>query len=508
MTPENTGRRETASGMEKYVCSIDLGTSTVKAALVDERGTIVGLQRNAVPAGDGSRFDAASHARLACDAVREALAAAGIAAAQVEGVAISSQRATVVPIGRDGRPAGDAISWQSTDCAIAMDRFVEAFGADRFHALTGLPPSCLWSCAKILGLKTNEPERFAATAKFALLHDYVLRELGATDFFTDPSNASLTGLLDLGTRAWAPDLLSASGLAAERLPVIAPPGARAGGISASAAAATGLLAGTPLFVGGGDQQCAALGAGVVAPGEAALCLGTAAVVSCPIRRPAHGQGVFCTVHLPPDAWVLEGIHNAYGASIGWGANVLCAGSHDDLEELAGAEAPGPEAPFFLPFLAGIGSPDFAGGVKGAFFGLTLAHGPRDLAAATLEGIAFETERILEAIDAYVPVRRLRIIGGGAKLGATTRTLAAVSGRELQLSPIVEASLLGAAAIGWAGAGRHRDLAAAAQALSIAAERPLRQPARRGVRARYVQYKKLVEVVKQIAKPADAPPAEQ
>ena len=452
--------------MANRVCALDLGTTSVKAAVFDEQGGLCAQASAPAPsaAGDGILLDAGATAGAALALVRRALAQAGCAPGEVAALAVTNQRASVVPVAADGAPAGPGISWQDTRCGADVARFAEAFGAARFEALTGLPPSFLWTLGKLLHLRREQPEIWGASARFALLHDFVLRAFGADDLSCDLSNASLTGLLDLRALDWSDEILAAAGLTRAQLPALVRSGQRVGAVDREAARASGLLQGTPLVAGGGDQQCAALGQGAVEQGDAGLCLGTAAVVSCPVEAPVTGTGgrFFCTVHAAPGRWVIEGILNSFGSALDWAARVLGLDGVAALE--AEAAAASSEGAFFLPHLAGIGSPDHRAAARGAFVGLGLGCTRASLARAAFEGVAHETGRILDAMEARGPIRQLVLSGGGAAGQLLPRLLADLSGRRLALREHHEATLAGAALLAWCGAGRFADPLAAARTL--------------------------------------------
>jgi sugar (pentulose or hexulose) kinase len=477
--------------MARAVCALDLGTTHLKAAVLDDALRVLGsaaVDAPITPGLDaGHELDADAVAAAASGAVRDALARSGIGAADVAALAITNQRATLVPVGADGRACGPALSWQDPRPAGRVDAFAERLSPARFQAICGLPPSTLWSLAKILWLRAEAPGIWARTTRLVLLHDYVLHRLGVDDFVTDPSNASLTGLLDLARLVWSPEILAAADLPVASLPRLAPAGARVGGLSREAAGATGLLAGTPLVVGGGDQQCAALGLGVVEPGQAGVCLGTAAVISCPVARPVleAPSPAFCTAHVVPGRYVREGIHSNFGSALAWAAGVLAGGDVAKLEVLAGT---GHAGALFVPHLSGSGSPDFNARARGAFVGLELAMGPHDLARAAYEGVALELRRILDSLEPQGAISRL-VLAGGARHSLVAATLARLCGRELLQTPREEATLVGAAQLAWRGIGREFDASMVATSLELEAvpgPSPSERAAADHLYARYVR----------------------
>lgn len=340
-----------------------------------------------------------------------------------------------------------------------MHRFMHGFGQARYIQITGLPPSALWTLAKLLWLREAYPALYQASARFVLLHDYLLARLGAEEFVTDPSNASLTGLLDVRARTWSTEILAAIDLPSAVLPLVRPPGTVAGVVSREAAERTGLRAGTPLLVGGGDQQCGALGIGAVHPGQAGMILGTAAVISCPMNHPVIDEAgrLFCTVHVVPERWVIEGIQNSFGSAVHWWAEQIGVDTPEALDALASTASPGAEGVCFYPYLAGIGSPDFAADVRGAFLGLSLTTRPADLARAVLEGTTLELRRILATITPYVDIRQYVVAGGGAMRPWRVQLLADVLGHAIAVNPVAEATLLGVAICAWTGLGRFATL---------------------------------------------------
>jgi xylulokinase len=492
--------------MKELVCCLDFGTTRIKAAFIDENGNVAAICGEQAPGGDNDfEFDVEAHFQTGLRLIRKMSSENGEAAKTVAAVSVTNQRATIVAVGEGGVPVGSAVSWLDTRCEKNFSNFIAKYGAARFTCITGLPASALWSLPKILWLRETRPEIFSRTEKFVLLHDYILRRFGAEEFITDYSNASLAGLLDIEKLTWSGEILEAAGLEESRLPRLMPAGSIAGRLSDEASSSAGLTAGIPIVVGGGDQQCAALGVGALDEGDAGLCLGTAAVISCPVGRPVRDSagGFFCTAHVVPGRWVLEGFHNTFGSAVNWVSDMLGAAKVQELEALASASPPGAAGVTFLPFLAGIGSPDFDSSVRGAFLGLGLEHGRGDMARAAIEGVCFEMRRILDAAGPYVRIGRIIVAGGLSAGSVISNSLAGITGRELLLRETPETTLIGAAIIAWTGAGKFggvRDGAkfcsggAKHNAVSVKADATLED--------RYNLYKRRVVVVRSLNENGD------
>jgi sugar (pentulose or hexulose) kinase len=487
----------------EWVCCLDLGTTHLKAALVDRRGRLAALARAPVP-DPAAEFDASRLLLSACALVRRLLRAAPGRAPRVAALCVTNQRATLVAYPR--RPGGraPAFSWKDPRGADAFARFAARVGPARFRALTGLPPSALWSVGRLEWLRSARPELRRAAPRFGLLHDHALAGLGADGAFVDPSNASVTGLLDVRRMEWCPALLKAAGLPATRLPSLRPAGSPAGALSRAAAARTGLPAGTPLVVGGGDQQCAALGMGVIDPGQAGLCVGTVAVFSFPCSAPRAGaQGFFLTAHALPDRWLLEGIHPSFGSCFQQPLALLGLNRPREVARLMARAGEGAHGAGFLPFLAGTGSPDFRAGARAAWFGLDAAHRREDLALCALEAAFLELRRVFEAAARLCPARRLTLSGGGARHPHLRQAVADVTGCRVASLADAEATLRGASVLAWTGAGRFASVAEAARALAPRAAAETRPGPRR---ARWERlYERHLQAVRALA-PLDEVPA--
>lgn len=452
--------------MRELVCVADLGTSSVKAAFVGPDGSFAAFRSCDAPppVAEGVNFDADKLFDVLCGLIRSMGSEHPDCVPGIQGLALSTQRATVLPVGDDGMAVAPAISWQDVSGQADLEEHVRRLGVDEFRAITGLPATGLCSASKILKLRRVQPDACRRVARFVMLPDYILFRLGAKGFFTDLSNASTAGLLDTRKSCWSRALLDSFGLSPARLPEIVPAGHACGALSREASRATGLRAGLPLFAGGGDLQCAAAVSGALKAGNASLSLGTCGIVTCPVDSAPSSlpQGLFCTVHVAEKLWLLEGMHNAFAGSLNWVSELLGLGSVNELFELAArAQPPKPEDPLFLPFLAGIGSPDFDSVTAGAFLGLKYPHGRAELSRACLEGVALEMQRIFDAMAAVGQIQRIAVSGGLSSNRNFLKLLATVTGYPMVQSETREASLQGAAAIAWKGAGRYATITEAA-----------------------------------------------
>ncbi len=457
--------------MKTFLAAIDCGTTAIKGAVVGFRGEMLGLAEVPSPCvkyPDG-RIESDPRAVVnACfAALRLAMKESGIPPRNIEGLSLANQRATVLCIDACGKELGNAISWQDMRGASCIKAFRRRISDKTYYSITGLPNNAVFTLAKILWIKRHDPDRFRKTARFALIQDYVLNQLGGDGFFCDASNASLTGMLDIERLEWSPAILELAGIPEDRLPDLVPSGTKVGTLSKRAARRTGLLEGTPLLTGGGDQQCAAVGAGAVVPGMLEITLGTAAVPLCTsataVRDPK--RRVMCCAHAVPGKWNLEGLQNSAGACLGWAAQLLTGGakfSHAFLEKAARV-GPGASGLLFYPYLAGDSAPHWNPDAKGMFTGLTLTHNRYDLARAVMEGVSMQTREVLDVFAALgVPIRQIRLTGGCTAIEGWNQMQADLYGKPVSTLENSQASLLGAAILAAHGLGAFPSLVAAAK----------------------------------------------
>jgi len=455
--------------MKTSVAAIDCGTTSVKSAIVGLRGEIKGLAGKPSPCiqhADG-RIEADPQGMLkAClDSLRVALRRSRVAPRDVAALAVANQRATVLCVDRDGKTLGNAISWQDMRGAPQIETLRQRLPDAAYYNITGLPNNPVFTLGKLMWVMAEDPARYRKTARFLLVQDYLLRQLGCAGFTCDISNASLTGMLDVERLAWSPAILQATGIPLDRLSDLVPSGTRVGALSRFAAHRTGLLEGTPLVTGGGDQQCAGVGAGAVAPGIIEITLGTAAVPLCYAATVARDpkRRITCCAHAVPGKWNLEGLQNSAGACLGWVAKVTNGARrfHKDFLTRVGNVAPGAGGIVFYPYLAGDSAPHWEPDAKGLFLGLSLHHGRHELVRAVMEGVSMQTRAVLDVFASLdVPVREIRLTGGCTEIEAWNQIQADVFGKPVSTLETPQATLLGAAILAATGLGEYDSVAAA------------------------------------------------
>jgi xylulokinase len=446
-----------------YIVAHDLGTTGNKATLFDLTGTAVAATfasyKTAYPRTNWAEQDPADWWRAVCSSTQELLATSDVPRGEIAVVSFSGMMNGMLPVDGQGVPVRTAIIWADQRATAEAEFLAERCGFETVYRRTGHRPGASYTAAKLLWLKQYEPELYARTHQVLQAKDYVAYKL--TDVYaTDYSDASGTNLFDLQRREWAGDLVEAVGLHPDMLPPALPSSTIIGQVTPEAATETGLQSGTPVVIGGGDGACATVGAGSVRPGDAYNYIGSsswiAVTAETPLRDPR--MRTFTFAHLDPELYFPTGTMQCAGGAYDWLERLLRgeaqAKLYDELEAAASTVAPGAEGLLFLPYLIGERSPHWNPLARGAFVGLTMAHGRPEMARAVLEGVALNLKLILDAFQEQgAGIEAMRLIGGGARSALWRQILADVYGlRILRPELLAEATSLGAAIAGGVGVG--------------------------------------------------------
>jgi xylulokinase len=463
-----------------YVLGCDVGSQGTNVALYAADGTLVASSYQtydlSFPFPGAAEQDAEAWAPAVAAGVREVLAHVPEGATAVTGLSFGSQLDGMVVCGSDGKALRPAMIWMDRRAEPQAAAVAERMSPEEFYRRVGANLDSSHAVFKALWVRDEEPESWAKAKHLMSPGTYVLREI-AGPIAVDYSNASSLALLDPRTRTWSEEVLDATGIDRAMLAELAAGTDSAGTITAAFAEATGLSPDTVVAIGCGDEMAATLGAGVFAPGEVCDVVGTAEPVCAASAEPREDPTMLveCHPHADPDAWLLENPGFVSGGNLRWwrdqfahvemGAEADGLGdAYDLLSRDAESVPPGAEGLVFLPAMQGAMAPEWNGAARGVFYGLTLAHSRAHMTRAVLEGSAFGLRDILEAmVAAGLDVRRLTIVGGGAKGPLWRQIKADVTGLPVRVPESVETTSTGAAILAAVAAGVHPTVADAVEA---------------------------------------------
>jgi xylulokinase len=456
---------------QPLILAHDLGTSGDKASLHDAGGRLLAAHTEAYATdfgpGGKAEQDPADWWAAFCRATGTLLLETGAHATDIACVALSGQMMGVVLVDAHDEVLRPAVIWADTRAQDEVRHLGEAIGVERAYDLLGHRLDATYCLPKWMWLRRHAPEAWARTSGLLVAKDYLTLRLTGRRC-TDRSDASGTNAWDQAAQAWSEELLAAGDIDARLLPEVLPSATVAGGLLAEAARSCGLLAGTPVVVGGGDGACAVLGAGLPADGTAAnATLGSSAWISVatdePLRDPR--MRVVAFDHVVPGRFVPLGAMQAAGASLDWVVTTLGVSGRAGLSALvqaAGEVKAAREGLFCLPYLLGERAPIWDTAARGTFVGLSRHHRPEHIVRAVLEGVAFNLHGILRAIvETAGPVEAVEAIGGGARSDTWLRIMADTWGLPVRRRSVVdEANSLGAAVVGGMAVGLLDDWSAA------------------------------------------------
>jgi xylulokinase len=451
-----------------HVVGIDVSTTATKAVLLDHSGAVVASGSAEygydIPRPSWTEQDPHLWWDGAVESISQMMKRSGIAAVDIDAIGLTGQMHGSVLLDATGDVVRPAILWNDQRTAAECDEIRRRIGRERLIAITGNDALTGFTAPKLLWVAGNEPDNWARVASILLPKDYVRYRLTG-DRVVDVADGSGTILFDLTARTWSPEVLDSLDID----PALCPPTMEGpeitGGLTEEAARATGLIAGTPVVAGGGDQSANAVGVGAVDSGIVALSLGTSGVVFAASDAPSIDAEArvqaFC--HAVPGRWHMMGVMLSAAGSLRWLRDTLAPG-RDFSELVAGAaEVPaGSDGLLFLPYLTGERTPHPDPLARGAFVGLTVSHDLRHMTRAVLEGVAFGLRDGLDLmVAAGVPKpSSIRASGGGTRSELWRQVLADVLEADIETVATEEGAAFGAGILASVGAGHFDDAAGA------------------------------------------------
>jgi xylulokinase len=465
---------------DAFVIGCDVGSQGTNAALYGTNGSLTATAYETYPLSyphpTWAEQDPEDWTAAVARACLRLVADCPGGAASIRGLSFGSQLDGLVATDAAGAPVRPAMIW--------MDRRAEAQAADvatriepaAFYRAVGANLDSSHAVFKALWIRDEEPDAWSRASAIMPPGSFVVQRVTG-EAMVDYSNASSLALLDPRTRTWATAALEATELDPAMLPALGGGSDVVGTITAAFAEESGLDPSTVVALGCGDEMAATLGAGVYEPGEVCDVVGTAEPVCAASAEPRDDPTMLveCHPHADPDAWLLENPGFVSGGNLRWwrdqfapierdAETVGLGDAYDFLSIEAGHVPAGAQGLVFLPCMQGAMAPEWNGAARGVFYGLTLAHTRDHMTRAILEGSAFALRDILTAMrNAGLDVRRLTIVGGGAKGELWRQIKADVTGLPVRVPTSVETTATGAAILAAVGAGLFGSIADAAHA---------------------------------------------
>lgn len=440
--------------------ALDAGTGSGKCVIFNAQGRVLGAHREPwtydlrvnpdIPFVKEFSFNAPTFWEILCRCVRRALAVASVAPADVVGIAATSQREGCVFLNSHGEEVYAGPNLDARAFAEGLE-VLNTLGNERLYQITGHSAPFIFPLARYLWFRRHGG---SAVAHLLMINDWLTFRLSG-ELSAEPSNATESMLFDLTGRCWSHEILSAFDIPSHILPPIRQCGERIGAVTAAAAAATGLLEGTPVFVGGADTQCSLLGAGAIETGATAATLGTTTPLQTVADEPIFdGQAnLWAGCHVVPNRWVLESNVGDTGDAYLWLLDLVGAGAPREqlyrLGEQLASNAFGPPTMLFVgPSVFNLTKMRFnrPGGIMFPFPTMHVRPDRSTLIRAFMESVGYALRANLTQLEEVIghPLAPLTLSGGMSRSAVLTHVIADICGLPVQVACEPESAALGCA----------------------------------------------------------------
>lgn len=468
--------------MDPLILSVDLGTTSIKLAIINKHGHIVATtmreyelitaQASYVECSEDTYWEAF------CNGLSELLASIGSQKSAIKALGISAQGETLFFLDQKGKSLRDAIVWMDNRAEKESAELREKFTDEVCYKITGqVQFDPCWPAAKVLWVKKNQPEIFQKTKTFALIEDWFIYRLTGK-MVTEGSLITSTVYWNLITKKWWPEMLAYLGISEDRLPKIMEPGQVVSTISKEMAERLGLNPDMVVCTGALDQAAAAIGIGNICEGRFSENIGAALAICAPVSKPLFDPNRKMPLHYfgLPNMYMLHTFTTG-GMAIKWFRDSFCE-MEKSVSELTGKSAyilmddeaeqvpAGSDGLVALPHLSGSMAPDVNARAKGVFFGFTMKHGKPHFIRAIMESIGYIIRRNIEALEnAGLKVTELRSSGGGSKSPLWNQIKADIIKKPLVTIKCAEAACLGAAILAGTAVGMFDSVEKACESMA-------------------------------------------
>lgn len=449
-----------------YYIGIDLGTSAVKLLLMAGDGTIVKSVSKEYPISfprpGWAEQDPEDWYANTQEGLVELLH--GIDKSQVAGIGFGGQMHGLVVLDEDDRVIRPTILWNDGRTAEETDYLNEEIGKEKLSEYTANIAFAGFTAPKILWMKKHEPENYRQIHKIMLPKDYIAYRLTGVHC-TDPSDASGTLFFDVKNRCWSEEMMEICGITREQLPDVFESYEVVGTLKEEIAERLGLNNDVKVVAGAGDNAAAAVGTGTVGEGKCNVSLGTSGTIFISSKKFGvdKNNALHAFAHADGNYHLMGVVLSAASCNKWWMEEILNTkdfqGEQEDIENL------GRNSVYFLPYLMGERSPHNDPNAKGAFLGMTMETGRKDMTLAMMEGVAFAIRDSYEIAKALgIKVERTKMCGGGARSPLWRKILANVLDLRVDILEAEEGPALGGAMLAAVGCGEYASVEEAAERL--------------------------------------------
>jgi sugar (pentulose or hexulose) kinase len=440
--------------MENNFLVIDVGTQSMRAIIYSQTGTLLFMdQFSYSPISNGIEVeqDPRTFKEALYSVLKNSADYSKKNNLKLRLISVTSQRASIIPMDVNGKAIYNSITWQDRRSYLQCDQVKTKMSMQDIYKKTGLRLDSYFSAPKMMWLKQNMSEIYNGAYKIIGAQDYVIYQL-TERFVTDTTQAARTLLMNIHTFEWDDDLIKAFEIDKKLLSEIVKPGTIVGKISKQIIDKTGLPQGLEVMIAGGDQQNAAIGLNVLAPGTLEANIGTGSFVIAYAEKPFFDESmrVLCSASAVPGKWIVEAGLLTSGNIYAWFKDQFYKDIPDGeqlfktINEEVNKSKPGANGLVLIPHFKGSAAPYWNPLSRGIFFNASLEHTRGDFARAILEGIAQEMAENIERITDLVGyVDNIYAAGGLTKFSTFNQIQADIFNKAVSVYESAEATAVGA-----------------------------------------------------------------
>lgn len=460
---------------KKYLLGVDVGTTSIKVAIIDENAKVLGMSSSSykliTPNQDYAQIDTEDMWQAYVKCIRLLQEGKGIDLSKIAGISISSLCPGLAALGENGEVLVDPIIYSDRRSTEEAEIIKSEVGVDKLFEITANTAMAgAMSGTSMLWIKRNMPEAYEKTKYFGHVNTLMAQRMSG-EFAIDYSNASYTSLFETtGGYQWSEFLCEKTGISIEKLPPLHASTDVVGGLIHRELIDLGIPEGTPIVIGGGDTACATLAAGVTKAGDVCESVGTTNVLTICVDQPKFDRGFINRCHVVEGTWIYQGALSHTGSSYQWFRDNFCqdlmeqaVGSEKNAFQLMNEEAdqanPGSDGLVFLPYMLGERSPIWDPYARGVFFGLSLQTTRKEMNRAIMEGCGYGLRQLSEIAERVTgkKITEFASIGGGAKSETWAQIKADITGKDIKILDMNDMAPIGAALLAGVGAGVFRDV---------------------------------------------------
>jgi gluconokinase len=436
----------------QYILGIDIGTGSTKAVAVDYNGKAIHTEQVAYP----TLSPQPGHSEQAPEIIWQAFVKCILRSIEAlqqapQGISLSSAMHSFIPVDATGKPLMNMITWADNRSASIADRIKNSAAGELIYQQTGTPVHAMSPLCKIIWLRENDPDVYAAAFKYISIKEYIWFKLFGI-YEIDHSIASATGLFDIEKLQWSDAALELCGITADKLSVPVSTTFQRNILTTVAADTTGIPGGIPFMTGASDGCCANVGSFAVEPGIAALTIGTSGAIRVANTKPAFNFGAMTfNYRLDESTFISGGPINNGGVALRWylssflKKDIADAAIYDEVIGEIDSIKAGSNGLIFLPYILGERAPLWNSEACGVFFGITAQHTQPYFTRAVLEGITLSLYHISQCLEeSGLTIQQVNVSGGFVHSDRWVQLLADIFGKPIGLVNTDDASAIGAA----------------------------------------------------------------